>query len=99
MANTGIKKIIFKSEYNLQGENPAEVERVANYVDKLMQNINNESPNQSGETIAVVTALNIAENFFKEKNTRQEMGKEYTEFIEDCNKQIDEVCRLVDQNL
>jgi cell division protein ZapA (FtsZ GTPase activity inhibitor) len=99
MKNTGIKKIIFNSEYNLQGDNPAEVERLAGYVDSLMQRINYESPNQSGETIAVVSALNIAESFFKEKDFHQEMTNNYSELIKDCNNQIEEVCRLIDQNL
>jgi hypothetical protein len=30
MKNSGLKVKIFNSEYNLQGENPAEVEKVAN---------------------------------------------------------------------
>ena len=99
MKNAGIKKIIFNSEYNLQGDNPAEVDRLASYVDNLMQRINYESPNQSGETIAVVAALNVAESFFKEKNFREELENVYSEFINDCNNHIDEVCRQIDQSL
>jgi cell division protein ZapA (FtsZ GTPase activity inhibitor) len=64
-----------------------------------MQRINYESPNQSGETIAVVSALNIAESFFKEKNFRDELESNYSEFINDCNNHIDEVCRQIDQSL
>ena len=99
MKNAGIKKIIFNSEYNLQGDNPAEVDRLASYVDNLMQRINYESPNKSGETIAVVSALNIAESFFKEKNFRDDLESDYSEFIKDCNNRIDEVCRQIDQSL
>jgi len=99
MKNTGLKVKIFNSEYNLQGENPAEVEKVASYVDNVMQRINFESPNQSVETIAIVSALNIAENFFKEKKVVQEIEKEYSNFITDCNKRIDEITDLIDKTI
>jgi cell division protein ZapA len=99
MKNTGLKVKIFNSEYNLQGENPAEVEKVASYVDNVMQRINFESPNQSVETIAIVSALNIAENLFKEKKVVQEIEKEYSNFITDCNKRIDEITDLIDKTI
>ena len=99
MKNTGTKVKIFNSEYNLQGENPAEVEKVAGYVDNVMQRINFESPNQSGETIAIVTALNIAENLFKEKKVAQEIEKDYSNFISDCNNKIDELSDLIDKTV
>lgn len=99
MKNTGLKVKIFNSEYNLQGENPAEVEKVASYVDNVMQRINFESPNQSVETIAIVSALNIAENLFKEKKVVQEIEKEYSNFMTDCNKRIDEITDLIDKTI
>ena len=94
-----MKVKIFNSEYNLQGEDVAEVERVASYVDNLMQKINYESPNQSGETIAVVSALNIAESYFKEKDTNKTHEKDYVGFINDCNVKIEEISNLLDENL
>lgn len=99
MKNTGLKVKIFNSEYNLQGENPAEVEKVASYVDNVMQRINFESPNQSVETIAIVSALNIAENLFKEKKVVQEIEKEYSNFMTDYNKRIDEITDLIDKTI
>jgi len=99
MKNTGLTVKIFNSEYSLQGENPAEVEKVATYVDNVMQRINFESPNQSVETIAIVSALNIAENLFKEKKVVQEIEKEYSNFVSDCNKRIDEITDLIDKTI
>jgi cell division protein ZapA len=99
MKNSGIKVKIFNSEYNLQGENPAEVEKVANYVDNVMQRINFESPNQSVETIAIVSALNIAENLFKEKKAAQEIEKDYSGFITECNRKIDDLTDLIDKTI
>ena len=99
MKNSGLKVKIFNSEYNLQGENPAEVEKVANYVDNVMQRINFESPNQSVEIIAIVSALNIAENLFKEKKVAQEIEKEYSGFALECSKKIDDLTDLIDKTI
>jgi len=70
MKTTGIKVKIFNSDYNLLGDNVEEVQKFANYVDTIMQRINYQSPNTSAESIAVVSALNIAESFFREKDYR-----------------------------
>jgi cell division protein ZapA len=99
MQTSGIKVRIFNSEYNLQGENTSEVERVANYVDNIMHKISYDSPNQSGETIAVVSALNIAESYFKEKETKKHGEKEHAEFIDECTLKLNEINRLLDENL
>ena len=99
MEKAGIKVKIFNSEYNLQGDNIQEVERVANHVDSLMQKIGYESPNQSGETIAVVSALNIAESYFKEKDKIKEREKDYVSFINECNSKIGDLGNLLDENL
>jgi cell division protein ZapA len=99
MKSTGIKVKIFNSDYSLQGENPEEVQKVAGYVDTIMHRINFESPNQSGETIAVVSALNIAENLFKEKKNVQEIQNDFEDFINDYNNRIDEIQNLIDDLL
>lgn len=91
MKNTGIKVKIFNSEYNLLGDNPAEVEKFAKYVDGIMQRINYQSPNTSVESVAVVSALNIAESFFKEKDSRVSTEKDYFEFLTENIKKVDEL--------
>lgn len=99
MKNTGIKVKIFNSEYNLLGDNPAEVEKFAKYVDGIMQRINYQSPNTSVESVAVVSALNIAESFFKEKDSRVSTEKDYFEFLQENMKKIDELNESVDKIL
>jgi len=99
MKNTGIKVKIFNSEYNLLGDNPAEVEKFAKYVDGIMQRINYQSPNTSVESVAVVSALNIAESFFKEKDSRVSTEKDYFEFLQENIKKIDELNESVDKIL
>lgn len=99
MSNQGIKVRIFNSEYNLQGDNPEQVERIANYVDNLMQKINFESPSQRPETIAVVSALNIAENYFKEKEVISKNEKLFSIYLNECTSKIDELSKLIDSHL
>jgi cell division protein ZapA (FtsZ GTPase activity inhibitor) len=99
MKNTGIKVKIFNSEYNLLGDNPAEVEKFAKYVDGIMQRINYQSPNTSVESVAVVSALNIAESFFKEKDSRVSTEKDYFEFLQENNRKIDELNDSIDKIL
>lgn len=97
MKNTGIKVKIFNSDYNLLGENPAEVEKIANYVDTTMQRINYQSPNTSVDSIAVVAALNIAESYFKEKDGRKEMEKSITKLLNDITRKIDDLNKKIDE--
>lgn len=94
-----IRVRIFNSEYNLQGEDPEKVERISDYVDGIMNRINTESPNQSEETIAVVSALNIAEDYFKEKENRLETEKELSHLYDEINSKIKSFNDLLDENL
>lgn len=94
-----IRVKIFNSEYNLQGENAEKVERISDYLDGIMNRINNESPNQSEETIAVVSALNIAEEYFKEKDYKIDMEKDYSNFLDELNTKVRSISELIDENL
>lgn len=90
---------IFNSEYNLQGENTEKVERVSDYVDGIMNRINSESPNQPEETIAVVSALNIAEEYFKEKDLKTDFEKDYSSLMDEFETKIKTISELIDENL
>jgi cell division protein ZapA (FtsZ GTPase activity inhibitor) len=99
MKTTGIKVKIFNSDYNLLGDNVEEVQKFANYVDTIMQRINYQSPNTSAESIAVVSALNIAESFFREKDYRSLLEKDYSNFLNDNISKLDELSANIDKVL
>ncbi len=99
MKNSGIKVKIFNSDYNLLGDNPAEVEKYAKYVDQIMQRINFQSPNTSLESIAVVSALNIAESYFREKDNKQKIENEFRDYLRESIDKIDELSKQIDKNL
>lgn len=99
MSQKEIRVKIFNSEYNLQGENAEKVERISDYLDGIMNRINNESPNQSEETIAVVSALNVAEEYFREKDTKTEIERDYTNLLEEFGGKIKSISELIEENL
>lgn len=99
MKTEGIKVKIFNNEYNLVGDNVQEVENIAEYVDTIMNRIHYQSPNNSGESIAVVAALNITENLFKEKEMNKEISTQYKNLLKETTEKIDELCRYIEEKL
>lgn len=62
-----IKVKIFGSEYPLRGESEELTKSVANYVDQMINSIHTKIPEQPPLTVAVLSALNITEDLFKER--------------------------------
>jgi cell division protein ZapA len=74
-----IKVKIFGSEYPLRGESEEFTRRVATYVDEMINTIHTRIPEQPTLTVAVLSALNITEDLFKER----ERSKTVTGLVED----------------
>ncbi|MFN0159514.1 MAG: cell division protein ZapA [Bacteroidota bacterium] len=62
-----IKVRIFGSEYPLRGESEEFTKRVATHVDEMINTIHGKIPDQPTLTVAVLSALNITEDLFKER--------------------------------
>ena len=62
-----IKVKIFGSEYPLRGESEELTKKVASYVDEMINTIHDKIPEQPPLTVAVLSALNITEDLFKER--------------------------------
>ncbi|MBI5470979.1 MAG: cell division protein ZapA [Ignavibacteriae bacterium] len=69
-----IRVKIFGSEYPLRGESEDFTRRVATYVDEMITTIHNKIPEQPTLTVAVLSALNITEDLFKERERSKAMG-------------------------
>lgn len=69
-----IKVKIFGSEYPLRGESEELTKKVASYVDQMINTIHDKIPEQPPLTVAVLSALNITEDLFKERERNQEMS-------------------------
>jgi cell division protein ZapA len=68
-----IKVKIFGSEYPLRGESEEFTRRVATYVDDMINTIHGKLPEQPTLTVAVLSALNITEDLFKEREKSRVM--------------------------
>jgi cell division protein ZapA (FtsZ GTPase activity inhibitor) len=98
MESKDIRIKIFNNHYTLKGDDIELVEKSAQYVDTLMNKIQNEIPNQSDITIAIVSALNIAENYYKEKNSSFVLDQNYKSLLSGLNTQIKDITEYIDSN-
>ena len=73
-----IKVKIFGSEYPLRGESEELTKKVASYVDEMINTIHTKIPEQPPLTVAVLSALNITEDLFKER----EKNRSLTSYID-----------------
>jgi len=62
-----IRVKIFGSEYPLRGDSEEFTRSVATYVDEMINSIHAKIPEQPTLTVAVLSALNITEDLFKER--------------------------------
>lgn len=94
MATDGksIKVKIFGSEYPLRGESEEITKKVASYVDQMISTIHDKIPEQPPLTVAVLTALNITEDLFKER----ERVRSLTAFAE---SEVAKIGECLDQSL
>ena len=63
-----IKVTIFGSEYPLRGDSEEFTRRVATYVDEMIHSIHEKIPEQPPLTVAVLSALNITEDYFRDRD-------------------------------
>ncbi len=90
-----IRVKIFGSEYPLRGESEEFTKKVASYVDDMINTIHGKLPEQPTLTVAVLSALNITEDLFKERERSKsvatfvegEVGK-LTNYLDNCLREI-----------
>ena len=87
-----IKVKIFGSEYPLRGESEELTKKVAGYVDEMINTIYAKIPEQPPLTVAVLSALNITEDLFKER----ERSKAVTSLVKG---ELDKLTEYMDRSL
>ena len=98
METKEIRIKIFNNHYTLKGDDIELLEKSAQYVDTLMNKVQNEVPNQSDFTVAIVSALNIAENYYKEKNSSFIVDQNYKSLLNNLNAHVKEINDYIDSN-
>jgi cell division protein ZapA len=68
-----VKVAIYGEEYPIRGDGDIEyIKEIADYVDKKMREIAEKSHSKSPKDIAVIAALNIANDFFELKKSKDQ---------------------------
>src|SRR6266446_2585084 len=84
-----IKVKIFGSEYPLRGESEDLTKKVAGYVDQMIHSIHSKIPEQPPLTVAVLSALNITEDLFKEREKYRSLSEHVEEEIGKMGEYLD----------
>jgi cell division protein ZapA len=90
-----IKVKIFGSEYPLRGDSEEFTRKVASYVDEMINTIHNKLPEQPTLTVAVLSALNITEDLFKERERNKSLSTlvegeitKLTNYLDTCVRDV-----------
>jgi cell division protein ZapA len=91
MATDGksIKVKIFGSEYPLRGESEELTKKVAGYVDQMISTIHEKIPEQPPLTVAVLSALNITEDLFKERERAKSLTAQLESEVTKISEYLD----------
>jgi cell division protein ZapA (FtsZ GTPase activity inhibitor) len=84
-----LKVKIFDKEFSLLVENQEIAAELATYVNKIMDETKAELKDQSNETIAIISALNIAYDLSVEKNKFREFSIQATDKIKKIKLLLD----------
>lgn len=67
-----LKVKIFDKEYSLLVDDEELAKELAEYVNRVMEETSEELPDHPAQTVAIIASLNIAYDFFLEKNKSKE---------------------------
>lgn len=73
-----LKVQIFGAEYSIKGETDVEyMQKIAGYIDQKMHEVQKNTTTKSALKVAVLAALNIADELFREQARSQQLTNEF----------------------
>ncbi len=90
-SNQKLKIKIFDKEYSLVVDNEERARNVSEYVNSLMNDLSVDMNGQPPQTIAIVAALNIANDFFIEQENAEKTFAEATERLNKLNLLLEDI--------
>ncbi|MCX7679511.1 MAG: cell division protein ZapA [Spirochaetes bacterium] len=88
-----VKVKIFGSTYNIQGDaEPEYIVKLAEYVNEKMKEVSNNLPSGNQLQIAILAALNIADEYFQLRETKSHL-------ISDLEKKTNALIHMLDEGL
>ena len=95
MSPNQVRVNIFGSEYVLKAEGNHEyIKNIANYVDKKMREIDKSQKINASVKVAILAALNIADELFQEKEYRDRLVGQINEDSRSLNRMLEEAIDL-----
>jgi cell division protein ZapA len=90
---TVLKVNIYGTEYPIKGEVDVEyIRHVAEYVDRKMREVDQTTAAKSSLKVAILAALNIADELFRER-------EEKTGLVQTLEARINHLSKLINENL
>ena len=90
-ANTSVRVEIFDQAYNLRGSDPDYILKLAEYVDGKMRAVAEQTATVDSVRLAVLAALNIADEYHLLKRKQENGGSDYQSRAQQLASALDEV--------
>jgi cell division protein ZapA len=90
-ANTSVRVEIFDQAYNLRGSDPDYILKLAEYVDGKMRAVAEQTATVDSVRLAVLAALNIADEYHLAKRKQENGSSDYQERAHQLVSALDEV--------
>ncbi|KAA3661491.1 MAG: cell division protein ZapA [Calditrichaeota bacterium] len=82
---------IFGTEYSIKGESDQEyMQEIAAYIDQKMHEVQKSTTTKSALKVAILAALNIVDELFRERAANQKITSEFEQRIEKLTNMVDE---------
>jgi len=87
-----VKINILGTEYPIKGDSDSEyIKDVAEYVNSKMEEVDRTMTTKSPLKTAILASLNIADELFKEKETKEALVKQFNERIEKILSRLNDI--------
>ena len=89
--NSSVRVEIYDQAYNLKGSDPDYIFKLAEYVDSKMRTVAQQTATVDSLRLAVLAALNIADEFHMLKRQYDGVASEYNERAHNLSGMLDEI--------
>ncbi|MBI2682958.1 MAG: cell division protein ZapA [Acidobacteriales bacterium] len=89
--NQSVRVEIYDQSYNLRGTDPEYIQKLAEYVDSKMRTVAQQTQTVDSLRLAVLAALNIADEFHVLKRKYDAIAGEYRQRADHLSGALDEV--------
>ena len=89
--NSSVRVEIYDQAYNLKGSDPDYIFKLAEYVDSKMRTVAQQTATVDSLRLAVLAALNIADEFHMLKRKYDGVASEYNERAHNLSGMLDEI--------